>query len=65
MAYPEENIPFRQFMDDPDIQWRTGSRPDYTQVRATAQWGMRSYRIHTGRARIYSRQLAVPITGKL
>ena len=33
MAYPEEDIPFRQFMDDPDIQWRTGSRPDYTQVR--------------------------------
>ena len=32
MAYPEEDIPFRQFMDDLDIQWRTGSRPDYTQV---------------------------------
>ena len=34
MEFPEEDIPVRQFMDDPDIQWRTGSRPVYTQVGA-------------------------------
>ena len=34
MAFPEEDISVKQFMDDPDIQWRTESRPDYTQVRA-------------------------------
>ena len=32
MEFSEEDIPVRQFMDDPDIQWRTGSRPDYTKV---------------------------------
>ena len=47
MEFPEEDIPVRQFMDDPDIQWRTGSRPDYTQVGANTQWGMRSHTEYT------------------
>ena len=34
MEFQQEDIPVRQFMDDPEIQWRTGSRPDYTGVRA-------------------------------
>ena len=46
MEFPEEDIPVRQFMDDPEIQWRTGSHPDYTQVGATIPYG-----IHTGRGK--------------
>ena len=33
MEFPEEDMPVRQFMDDPDIEWRTGARPQYVQVR--------------------------------
>ena len=37
MAFPAEDIPVRGFMDDPNITWRHGAKPDYTEVQGRIQ----------------------------